>query len=276
MLKIGVPQSPRSGGAILGVRLSYGIGLAAVCMVVGRPEKWEWGLSLILGNVVFVAAMVMCVRCGLLGANIVRLSPESRSRGEIALTFDDGPDREVTPQVLDILDRYGVKASFFCIGERAAAHPDLLADILRRGHSVENHSYHHRTLFAFYSASALKQEIVSTQKALAAKGARANFFRAPFGFRSPLLDGVLAGCHLHHVAWTRRGYDAVWRNADTVLLRLARKLSAGDILLLHDGGSAHTHNGQPVVLAVLPPLLERCAALGLRSVSLPMAFREGP
>lgn len=260
----------------MGVRLIYVLWLTGVWMIVVMPEKWGWGLSLILANVVFVAAMVMCVRCGLLGANIVRLSPESRSRGEIALTFDDGPDLDVTPQVLDILDRYGVKASFFCIGERAAAHPDLLVDILRRGHSVENHSYHHRSLFAFYSASALKQEIVSTQKTLSENGAIASFFRAPFGFRSPLLDGVLEGCRLHHVAWTRRGYDAVWRNADTVLLRLTRKLAAGDILLLHDGGSAYTHNGQPVVLAVLPPLLERCAVLGLNSVSLPMAFREGP
>lgn len=256
-------------------RLSVVLWLMAFLMIVVMPEKWVFAVSLISGNIVLVAAMVMCTRCGFWGANIVRLPPGSMKRGEIALTFDDGPDVQVTPRVLDILDRYGVKASFFCIGERAAAQSDLVAEIIRRGHSVENHSYHHPYLFAFYGSAALKREIVSTQKTLLDNGVNARFFRAPFGFRSPFLDGVLASCRLSHVAWTRRGYDAVWTNPDTVFLRLARKLSAGDVLLLHDGGSARTVQGQPVVLDVLPRLLERCATLGLVSVSLPMAFEDG-
>jgi peptidoglycan/xylan/chitin deacetylase (PgdA/CDA1 family) len=246
----------------------------ALLLIVVMPEKWVFAVSLISGNVILMVAMVMCPRCGFLGANILRLPPESMKRGEIALTFDDGPDVQVTPHVLDILDRYGVKASFFCIGERAAAQSELVVEIIRRGHSVENHSYHHRYLFAFYSSAALKREVVSTQRALFDNGARARFFRAPFGFRSPLLASVLESCQLNHVAWTRRGYDAVWPNPDTVFLRLARKLSAGDVLLLHDGGSARTVQGQPVVLDVLPRLLERCADLGLVSVSLPMAFKD--
>ncbi|MHB8423063.1 MAG: polysaccharide deacetylase family protein [Leptospirales bacterium] len=257
-------------------RLSYAIGLTAIAMMMVMPERWGWVVFLILGTGVFVGGLVMCPRCGLLGANIVRLPASAINRGEIALTFDDGPDVRVTPLVLDLLDRFDVKASFFCIGEKAAAHPDLVQDIVRRGHSVENHSYHHRHLFAFYGASALKREIVTTQKALSANGIGARFFRAPMGFRSPLLDDVLRECQLEHVAWTRRGFDTVWSDAAAVFLRLSRKLSAGDILLLHDGGSSRMNDGRPVVLAVLPELLERCTVLGLRSVSLPMAFREGP
>jgi len=258
------------------IRLSALVGLAALAIIVFMPERWVWAVSLILGNIAFIGVLVMCPRCGLLGENIVRLPAAAVNRGEIALTFDDGPDERVTVQVLDILDRYRVKASFFCIGEKATAQHSLVTEIIRRGHSVENHSFHHRYLFAFSSPSALKREIVSTQKALSSHGISPRFFRAPFGFRSPFLDGVLQACRLEHVAWTRRGYDAVWRNADTVFCRLTRNLSAGDILLLHDGGSACTDDGQPVILAVLPGLLERCAVLGLKSVSLPMAFREGP
>ncbi|MHB1927010.1 MAG: polysaccharide deacetylase family protein [Leptospirillum sp.] len=256
------------------IRLSGIIGMTAVILIMVSPERWGLAVSLILGNVFFAGFLVMCPRCMFLGANIVRLPEPAIGRGEIALTFDDGPDVRVTPLVLELLDRFKVKASFFCIGEKAAAHPEILAEILKRGHSVENHSYHHPNLFAFYSSSALKKEIVSTQKTFSKNGIKARFFRAPMGFRSPLLDGVLRDCRLEHVAWTRRGFDTVWKRADTVFLRLARNLSAGDVLILHDGGSALTSEGQPVVIAVLPGLLERCADLGLHGVSLPMAFRE--
>lgn len=256
------------------IRLSYAVGLTALAILVVMPERWVWSVFLILGNGVFLGMMVMCPRCRMMGANIVRLPSSAMNRGEIALTFDDGPDVVVTPLVLEILDRFGVKASFFCIGEKAAAHPSLLKEIISRGHSVENHSYHHRYMFAFYRSVALKREVVSTQKLFSEHGVTARFFRAPMGFRSPLLNDVLDACQLEHVAWTRRGFDAVRSNADAVFLRLARTLSPGDILLLHDGGSARTRDGRPVVLAVLPELLERCKVLGLHSVSLPMAFRD--
>ncbi len=236
---------------------------------------WTLAGAVVLGNTV-LALLVMCPRCRVFSTNLTRLPKTARARGEIALTFDDGPDAEVTPQVLDQLDIYNAKASFFCIGGKAAARPDLVAEILRRGHSVENHSYSHRNLFAFNSARKLEMEVLATQQAIcsARAGGRPTFFRAPFGFRSPLLGGVLRQTRLHHAAWTRRGYDAVCRDPETVFRRLAHRLSAGDILLLHDGGSARMRNGQPVVLEVLPRLLERCASQGLHSVSLPMAFGD--
>jgi peptidoglycan/xylan/chitin deacetylase (PgdA/CDA1 family) len=236
-----------------------------------------WALASVgvLGNIV-LGLLVMCPRCKIISANLVRLPKAAICRGEIALTFDDGPDAHITPQVLDQLDLYGAKASFFCIGEKVAAQPDLVAEIVRRGHSIENHSYNHRKLFAFSSVKKLKMEVVATQQVIhsANNGSSSKFFRAPFGFRSPLLGSMLRKTHMQHVAWTRRGYDAVCRNPDAVLRRLVHNLSAGDILLIHDGGSARARNGQPVVLEVLPRLLERCASQGLHSVSLPMAFND--
>jgi peptidoglycan-N-acetylglucosamine deacetylase len=94
------------------------------------------------------------------------------------------------------------------------------------------------------------------------------------GLRSPLLDPVMVQSNLHHVSWTRRGLDCFSRNPTAVLNRLIRGLSAGDVLLLHDGSCARTLNGKPIVLAVLPSLLEHLTQRGLRSVSLPMAFRD--
>jgi peptidoglycan/xylan/chitin deacetylase (PgdA/CDA1 family) len=212
---------------------------------------------------------VLCPRGQLLGPNLVRLPAAAVRRREISLTFDDGPDPEVTPRVLELLDRYQAKASFFCIGERAAAHAELVKEIARRGHSVENHSYHHYNAFAFFSISRLRREVDAAQGAVAAiTGRSPAFFRAPAGFRSPLLDPVLASRGLRYVSWTRRGFDAVSGNSTRILRELTRGLAAGDVLLMHDT--------VPVVLSVLPALLEQVSAQGLKAVSLASACADEP
>lgn len=190
-------------------------------------------------------------------------------RRAIALTFDDGPDPEVTPRVLDALEAAGMKASFFLIGERAARHPALAREIARRGHAVENHSHRHSAAFACYGLGRMRRDIEAAQAAIAdAAGVAPVFFRAPFGIRSPLLDAVLARCGLHYAAWTRRGFDTIARDPARVLERVARDAAAGDILLLHDGIATRLRASSGQALAVLPALGARLAALGLRSVPL--------
>ena len=98
------------------------------------------------------------------------------------------------------------------------------------------------------------------------------YFRAPAGLRNPFLAPVLDRLGLQLVSWTRRGFDTVRREPGAVLARLVASLAAGDILLVHDGNAARTAAGEPVLLRVLPALLERCAAAGLRAVTLPEAF----
>jgi peptidoglycan/xylan/chitin deacetylase (PgdA/CDA1 family) len=194
----------------------------------------------------------------------------SVAREEIALTFDDGPDPETTPRVLDLLDALGARASFFCIGSQARRHPALCSEIVRRGHSVENHSLHHRWDFAFSGYRGFVREIAEAQATLAEiTGQAPRFFRAPFGIRNPLLEPALTQSGLQLVSWTRRGFDTRECRPEIVLRRLARQLAAGDILLLHDGHAARAADGQAVVLRVLPELLERIRTAGLRMVTLP-------
>jgi Polysaccharide deacetylase len=100
----------------------------------------------------------MCPRSPILGPNLRRLPQSCVSSGEIALTFDDGPDPIVTVRVLDLLDRYGAKASFFCVGSKAASYPEIVQEIVRRGHSVENHSQRHPAAFAAYGIGRLRRE----------------------------------------------------------------------------------------------------------------------
>lgn len=246
--------------------------VAGLITLILRPEVWPWMLGVLAGNQLALIAAVLWPRGRLLGPNLLRLPESAARRRHVALTFDDGPDPGVTPQVLDLLDQYQAKASFFCIGEKAAAHPDIVREIARRGHSVENHSYRHPRAFALYGFSRLRREVDLAQSVIAGITGRApGFFRAPAGFRSPFLDAVLVQRGIRHVSWTRRGFDAVSRDPSRVLQRLLRGLAAGDVLLLHDGSHARTDAGDPLVLAVLPALLDQLAARGLKSVSLPTA-----
>jgi peptidoglycan/xylan/chitin deacetylase (PgdA/CDA1 family) len=242
---------------------------AAVATLVASPGLWPWVIGGLAANHFLLSAAVLWPRGRILGPNLVRLPAAAAARNEVSLNFDDGPDPEVTPRVLDLLDRHQARASFFCIGEKAAAFPELVREIARRGHSVENHSHCHPYAFAFFGLARLRREVDAAQAAIAGLTGRApEFFRAPAGFRSPLLDPVMAACGLRYVSWTRRGFDTVSSNADAVLQRLTRGLKPGDILLMHDGA--------PVVLAVLPALLDQLGARGLKSVTLPDACRDEP
>jgi peptidoglycan-N-acetylglucosamine deacetylase len=255
------------------ISLSIGMHGLAVVGTVAQPGIWAWTLGGLVANHMALGCLGMWPRSQMLGPNVVRLPRRAIGRNEIALTFDDGPDPAVTPVLLDILDRYSAQASFFCIGERAAAHPDLVRETARRGHNVENHSYTHPNGFALYPPAWLVRELRHTQEAITRITGRApEFFRPPMGLRSPLLDPVLKCLGLRHVSWTRRGHDAVNGNPTAALSRLTRRLAPGDVLMLHDGNCARARNNRPVVLEVLPVLLERMASQGLRSVSLSQAL----
>jgi peptidoglycan/xylan/chitin deacetylase (PgdA/CDA1 family) len=246
------------------IRVSIVVHAAGVIVLALAPGVWPWVAAALVANHLVLAAGVFHVRGRLLGPNLSRLPAAAAEQRQVCLTFDDGPHPEVTPRVLELLQRYQAKASFFCIGERARAYPEIVREIVRRGHSVENHSDRHSHAFALYGISFLRREIGRTQATVAAITGRApQFFRAPAGFRSPLLGFVLTPMGLRYVSWTRRGLDTVARDPAGVLGRLTSGLAAGDVLLLHDS--------VPLSLTVLPALLEQLAARGLKCVSLPAA-----
>jgi peptidoglycan/xylan/chitin deacetylase (PgdA/CDA1 family) len=208
-------------------------------------------------------------RSHLLGANLTRLPLPAQQRHEVALTIDDGPDPEVTPRVLDLLDAAGVQASFFCIGSRARSAPALCRDIVARGHRVENHGYSHSHAFSLFGPGRMRSDIVAAQSTLAdITGQPPMFFRPTAGLRNPFLDPVLTELQLRLASWTRRPFDTVHGEPQRVLQNLTRGLAAGDILLMHDGHAARTPDGEPVILATLPALLQSFVVHGLRPVTL--------
>lgn len=234
-----------------------------------HPHAWLAAFLAILGNHVVLCIPGVYPHSQVFGPCWRRLP--SLGRGdEVALTFDDGPDPEVTPRVLEMLAAADARASFFLIGRRAEAHPELVARIVAAGHRVENHTHHHRFTFAFNLYPFLRREVERSQTALGRLAGRPPaYFRAPAGMHNLFLSAVLARLGLFFVSWTWRGYDTVEKDAAKVLSRLTGELRAGDILLLHDGNAARTAAGEPVVLAVLPALLEELARRRLRAVPLP-------
>ena len=252
---------------------SMGLHLAAALGALIQPQLWPWALAAVAANHAFLAVLGMWPRSTLLGPNLTRLPEEARARGEIAITFDDGPDPDVTPHVLDILEARGARATFFCIAELAARHPRLCREIVARGHGLENHTHRHSHGFAFNGLSGFHRDLAAAQAEIAAaSGRQPRFFRTPAGVRNPLLDPVLHELGLRLVTWTRRGFDTRREDPALVSSLLTRGIAAGDILLLHDGNSARTAAGRPVVLEVLPRVLDAAQSLDLKPVALHQAI----
>jgi peptidoglycan/xylan/chitin deacetylase (PgdA/CDA1 family) len=257
------------------MRASAAWHVAAIGAGVLVPGAWPWAIGAIVLNHALITGAGLTPRSNLLGPNVTRLPEAAAARREVAITIDDGPEPEVTPRVLDLLDAHGQRATFFCIAERVLAHPELAREIVARGHSIQNHTAQHRHNFSFLGPRGFASEIARAQDILAeVTGQRPTCFRAPAGLRNPFLEPVLHRLGLSLVSWTRRGFDTREGDPAKVMARLARNLQARDILLLHDGNAARTAEGKPVLLEVLPLLLERLRADGLRAVTLPEGMKS--
>jgi peptidoglycan/xylan/chitin deacetylase (PgdA/CDA1 family) len=253
---------------------SLALHLAAGAAVAVQPLTWPLALGAFVADHLILSTVGLVPRGSLLGPNLTRLPAAAGSA--IALTIDDGPDPEVTPRVLELLAARRVRATFFCVGGQLRAHPALARELVAQGHSIENHTQNHPYHFSFFGPRAMTGEIAAAQDTIGGLAGRApRFFRAPAGLRNPFLQPVLGSLGLRLASWTRRGFDTVERDPVRVQGRLLRGLAARDILLLHDHRAARTAAGTPVILEVLPRLLDAVAAAGLATVTLDEAVPEG-
>jgi peptidoglycan/xylan/chitin deacetylase (PgdA/CDA1 family) len=268
-------RAERRGAGVPGlIRASAVVHLAAAGLLPAVPRSWRFVIPALVANHVVLTAAGLLPRSTWIGPNLRRLPDDDRSRDAVGLTFDDGPDPDTTPAVLDVLAEHDARATFFCIGERAERHRALVARIVDEGHRVENHTYGHPNGFYFFGSKRMTREIERAQEILRnASGESPGWFRAPAGIRNPWLQVVLDRLGLALVSWTRRGFDTVSTDPARVLGRLADGVRARDILLLHDGSCARDGDGRAVVTRVLPDLLARLAGAGLRAVALPRRDR---
>jgi peptidoglycan/xylan/chitin deacetylase (PgdA/CDA1 family) len=171
-----------------------------------------------------------------LGPVVTRFATQNR---EVWLTIDDGPDPESTPKVLALLEAHGARATFFLIGEKAQRHPELVAEILRHGHTIGNHTQTHpHRSFWLASAKRTAAEIDACAETLRAAGVhRTGFFRSPVGLKNHALYPLLAQRGLDLVLWSARGYDTICRDPAKVIARITASLRPGVIILLHENGA---------------------------------------
>lgn len=154
---------------------------------------------------------------------------------QILLTFDDGPDPVITPAILDILSEHDVKAVFFCIGERARAHPEIVKRIVKEGHTLGHHSDTHPMWINLYTLPKLRDEIErgkDTLSELAGKDLR--LYRPPVGLTNPRVRPVVEALGLRVIGWSMRSLDTRNEPIPAILGRLERQLHPGGIALFHD------------------------------------------
>jgi peptidoglycan/xylan/chitin deacetylase (PgdA/CDA1 family) len=152
----------------------------------------------------------------------------------IALTFDDGPS-EHTNEVLDILKKFNVKATFFLIGSKIEANKEVLKRLIDEGHQLGNHTFHHSKSTGFYPVPKLKEELESTRalvKQLA--GLNMKLYRPPFGVTSPNLAKVVSQLRLNVIGWSVRSFDTTAQSAESIIQRVLKQVKPGAVVLLHD------------------------------------------
>ncbi|MCF8127034.1 MAG: polysaccharide deacetylase family protein [Deltaproteobacteria bacterium] len=169
-----------------------------------------------------------------LGFFLPVISRGNSGQKAVSITFDDGPDPYTTEPLLALLDRHGIKATFFVVGKKAAAHPRLIENILENGHLLGNHSYRHDNLLMLRSQKQLFKEIGTAQEVLARFHIRALAFRPPVGITNPKLGGVLKELKMIAVNFSCRGLDAGNRRVKGLSKRILRHLENDHIIALHD------------------------------------------
>lgn len=219
---------------------------------------WRIGLPLLLGSHLVFAWGTLRPGSALFGPVLARLPV----REHLAwITIDDGPSAD-TVAMLDLLDAHAAKATFFLVAARAQARPELVREIVRRGHGVGNHSASHPSAwFWALGPRRMAREIEGAQATLSElAGVAPRWFRAVVGLANPFVAAPLARLGLARVAWSARGYDAVTADPATVVARIERDLAPGAIILVHEG-AAHGRSVEAMAL-----LLQRLQARGYRAV----------
>jgi peptidoglycan/xylan/chitin deacetylase (PgdA/CDA1 family) len=251
-------------------RLLLYVATAGVLAVAGRailvsPPPIGWAALMLVAYGSLLMGGVLRIRWRLFVDALVR-GPRG-ARG-VALTFDDGPDPRWTPRVLEVLAEHGATATFFVIGRKAEAHPEIVHTILAAGHSVGLHSYEHDWLFAIRSERRVRHDLERAMAVLESiSGERPVLFRPPIGHTNPIIARVAEALDLSIVGWSIGARDGVGgvRPAD-VVARVRRDLRDGAIVLMHD--APERGDREPAAVRALPAVLDAIEAAGLEVQSV--------
>jgi peptidoglycan-N-acetylglucosamine deacetylase len=228
-------------------------------VLLWRPAPWAAAVCF-FGPDLWLLHGILRPSSQMLARVFTRFVPEG---AEVFLTIDDGPDPEDTPRLLDLLDRHRARAAFFLIGARAGRHPELVAEIVRRGHVVGHHTHTHPTgTFWYASAARVRAELDGATAVFRRAGAEPGWFRSPVGIKNVFLRRELAARGLAYVGWNLRSHDCRGRDPARIADRALARARPGDIILMHEGDSV-----RPAVRVVaVARLLAGLEARGIRCI----------
>jgi peptidoglycan/xylan/chitin deacetylase (PgdA/CDA1 family) len=167
----------------------------------------------------------------------------------ISITFDDGPDEQNTPRLLDVLKESNVKATFFIIGKKIKDRESIVQRIHQEGHIIGNHSYAHSYVYDFYSTAIVEDDIMQFNKQLySVLAIQTQWFRPPYGVTNPNIAKALKKQNLISIGWNVRSLDTVIQNKDTLNQRVISRIKPGSILLFHDTGKYTLDTLKEVIL----------------------------
>ena len=194
-------------------------------------------------------------------------------RRGVGLTFDDGPHPLYTPRVLEILDRFQAKATFFVIGRHLKEQGDLVVAASKAGHVIGNHTDHHFWTMSFSSAKKIRQEILACQSEVEKwAGYKPRFYRQPAGFRNPRIFQILKELHMTMVGWQVRAFDTQQKNPQSIVRRILKKAQPGGVILLHDGADSASNQDRTATLRALPEILGGLQERGMEFLTLDELF----
>ena len=240
--------------------------------VVGRTPGWPEALALLL-----LVAGLYWAAADLRSQGFVAAVSKGRTDCEaVALTFDDGPDPATTPRVLDLLAEYGARATFFVIGEKALAHPELLRRMRDLGHEVATHGFRHGWREILTPERARAQVQRGVDSIVSTLGTSPKYFRPPYGVATPALAAALEGSGLTVVGWSLRTRDGRGRGDPAERAQWTVSTArTGDVILMHD--APETSGGRmPLGPAMLPFVLAGLRDRGIRSVVLSDLVEKSP
>jgi peptidoglycan-N-acetylglucosamine deacetylase len=224
---------------------------------------------LIATTITFLYILLCILGCFLPQTNFLFsvISRGNTGKNMVALTFDDGPSESTTKQILDLLDKYSVKATFFVSGVNASRHPEIIKDIISRGHAVGNHSYSHNSFLMLKSYRTLYREIAQAQEVLRKIGIEALAFRPPVGIVNPKLPRVLNKLGMFCVTFSCRAFDAGNFRVKNISKKILKKVKGDDIILLHDVPACSSGESK-IFLAQAEKILEEITRKGFTFVKL--------
>jgi len=202
----------------------------------------------------------------LYGPTFIGLRPGSRL---LALTYDDGPNDPYTWRTLEVLERRGVKATFFLIGQYVQQKPEIARAVVVAGHAIGSHTWSHPNLI-FEPVTELRRQLVQTRQAiLDATGVETKIFRPPFGGRRPATLRTVRAFGLKTVMWNVTCYDWKAKSAEEIVARAERQIRGGDVILLHDGSHVRMGANRSRSVEATDRILTRYLGEGFEFVTIP-------